>query len=579
MSGFIKHLTPIAILAAATWATHAFLLSPEAEKSFARMRRPASIGSEIEHSRSQTKHNVSEAKLENYEYRPRSGRRYTYSFERRISFQGLPSQSGQPSELSYHGQLEIDVLKSSEAQIEALIRARLAEHPVSRPVTLKFVMSAGGDRMEVFGNSLRNEQEQQEAAILKDLLALWDFHLKEDTVGPYQAKFDENPLRKTKITYTESKTAVLPEVLASEHYLGWDEQRSLPHEISGHESTRMGTQASSISARSDYQILLIRDESLPNEAAALASTFKDTETLALSSTHSGKDAGDVALDLGAIRVLLEGLDQQDSSAKLKALGLITRALKSRPDAAADLLDLLKSQDVIRQGVQSPLFQTVLGSLISSGTAEGQRAALQVYSDPTCPVSGKGAILSALTTAQAPLTSSTQDFLADTMRNEPNNDLSQGASYALSASLRRTNDETQRQEGIDAIRQLWLRSGGRLSDQLSALDAMGNSGQSAFIPELRMVIANTDAPSALRSKAVFALRFISTPEATRLLTESLSASSDFQIRQSAARAMAMAEWKDAFRSPLSHCASSDPVSSLQSVCRSVLQSSDPRLASN
>jgi hypothetical protein len=456
--------------------------------------------------------------------------------------------------------------------MEALTRAHLVEHETPSPVTLKIQLSAAGDQLKVYGTSLKTEDERQQSAVLKDLLSLWGFNLREDTVGTFTARFETDPLRKEKLSYAAS----FPEILESEHFLGWDEYRALPHEVSGHETTRMGNAQQTLSASSEYQILLIQDQALPADSARMALELKDSESLAISASQRAQDASD--LDWPSLQASLQGLAQLDSNAQLKVFGDLTRFLKAHPGSGAELIDLLRTQGAIQLGVQSALFQAVLGALISSGTPEGQSAALKVYSDPSCPVSGKGAILSALTTSQAPLTPATQDFLASTMKSDPNKDLAQGAAYALGASLQNTPDSAQKTDYIESLRQTLASSSANPSDLLSALDAIGNSGQASYLPELRALISNPDSSAVLKAKAVFALRFIRSSEATDLLAHSLS-SSDYQVRQSAARAMALASWSESFRKPLQSCASSDPLASIQSICRSALEASNPKIASN
>ncbi|MFL5813579.1 MAG: HEAT repeat domain-containing protein [Bdellovibrionia bacterium] len=570
----IKHLAPLAALAIATLGSTYFLSNPPARTvpADAPSSATSTTGAGVAISgRSPASISPSQASQVPH-YRPKAGRRYVYSFQRRITIKGLAQSSASPSEITYHGQFEIDVLNSDAKGMEALTRAHLIEHETKSPVTLKIQLSSAGDQLKVFGTSLKTEDERQQSAILKDLLSLWGFNLREDTVGPFDARFETEPLRKTKLSYKAS----FPEVLESEHFLGWDEYRALPHEVSGHETTRMGNAQQTLSASSEYQILLIQDQALPADSAQIALELKDSEALAVSTSARTQDPSD--LDWPSLQASLQGLAQMDSNAQLKVFGDLTRFLKSRPGSANEMIDLLRTQGAIQLGVQSALFKAVLGALISSGTSEGQSAALRIYSDPSCPVSGKGAILSALTTSQAPLTPATQDFLASTMKSDPNKDLAQGASYALGASLQNSPESAQKTEVIESLRQTLASSSASLSDQLSALDAIGNSGQASYLPELRAFISNPDSSAVLKAKAVFALRFIRSSEAIDLLARSLSAS-DFQVRQSAARAIAMASWSESFRKPLQSCASSDPYTSIQSICRSALEATGPQVASN
>ncbi len=586
MPRLVKHLAPIAALTLATLGT-AWLFSGQPRAS-ARLSNstsstnPKSNSEKSGRAPASSSANSRHSSAIDLRYQPKEGHRYTYSFQRRITIQGLPKKGTSPAEIAFHGQLELDVIKSGSESFEALVRTHLVEHEVKNPVTLKIRLNTAGDHLEIFsadiGKSAQNENERQQSAILKDLLSLWVFKLSEDTVGVFDARFEAEPFRKTKLSYIESKTLIapFPEIIDSEHFLGWDEYRALPHELSGYETTRMGHAQTEITAHSEYQLLLVQEGSFPSQASSLALLLNTSETLALSASLGASDASD--RDWSSLRSELSSLDSLDSEAQLKVFGSLVQFVKDHAGSVSDLVDLLRSQDAIQLGVQSALFKTALGALISSGTAEGQRAALMIYSDPSCPVSGKGAILSALTTTQAPLTPATQEFLASTMKTEPNADLAQGASYALGSSLQKAPDDAQKADLVEALRQRLIGSGTSLADQLSALDAIGNSGQTDYLPDLRSIISDSNAASALRAKAVFALRFIHSNEATTLLSQSLSAS-DLIIRQAAARAMSMASWSESFRKPLQNCSTSDPIASIQAICRSVINNADPKFASN
>lgn len=582
MSSLVKHLAPVAALTLATIGTTWFFSSQGPRHT--QLTTSASPTTLTKANRAPASATAQAARPSTLElrYQPKAGRRYVYSFQRRITLQGLPQNGASSSEMTYHGQFELDVISSNSAGFEALIRAYIAEHRTKEPLTLKIKLSSAGDHLEVFGSTLHNQTNSQESAILKDLLSLWGFNLREDTVGTFDARFEADPFKKTKLSYIESKgqTSPLPEIVESEHFLGWDAYRALPHEISGHEKTRMGqasasSNMSSISANAEYQILLVQEQELGAQVAKLASQLNESETLALNVKSQESDTTE---DWSTLRSELLGINALDPNAQLKIFGNLARFIKLHSDAVGDLMDLLRAQGAIQLGVNSALFKAALGALITAGTPEAQAAALKIYSDPSCPVSGKGAILSAFTTTQAPLSSATQDFLASAMKNESNPDLSQGASYALGSSIQKATDDSQKGDAIEALRQRYLSSNGNVSDQLSALDAIGNSGQAAYLPDLRSIIQSADAESVLKAKAVFALRFIRSNEATDLLAQSLG-SVDSQIRQAAARAISMASWNDSFRAPLQSCASSDSVSSVQALCRSVLSASDPKLASN
>ena len=201
----------------------------------------------------------------------------------------------------------------------------------------------------------------------------------------------------------------------------------------------------------------------------------------------------------------------------------------------------------------------VGTLATTGTPESQAALVQIYQDPNCPVAGKGTILAALTTTQAGLTSQTRDFLLNESQSSANADLSNGATWALGSALQNAPVDTSSLRAISSVQQAWTTAQSMTqgeNEELVLLDAMGNSGRPEFMPILSQVIAS-DSDNVLRTKAVYALRFIPSPDAVTLLGQELG-DSNASVRLAAANAMVSAPWNEAFQAPLQHCVSSESV---------------------
>ena len=107
----------------------------------------------------------------------------------------------------------------------------------------------------------------------------------------------------------------------------------------------------------------------------------------------------------------------------------------------------------------------------------------------------------------------------------------------------------------------------VSARIAVLDVMGNSGRAEFLPSLESIISS-EAASNVKSRAVYALRFVKNSAAAQDLVNSLG-SGDISIRTAAAGAIELAEWNEIFRAPLQRCSSSDPVSRIQDSCRKAL----------
>ena len=233
---------------------------------------------------------------------------------------------------------------------------------------------------------------------------------------------------------------------------------------------------------------------------------------------------------------LSALDGMPRSEQLEVFGELAALLKSGDTggdngAVATALSFLRGQGAIALGLQSALFNVTVGALAAAGTPEAQAAAIQVYQDPSCPTTAKGAILSSLTTMQAATTSSTQDFLSTEMNGQSNQDLAQGAAYALGASLQATPSQAATAQISDGWTQAVADNS--ISQEMALLDAMGNSGLPTYLPTIETVI--NGANSALQAKALFALRFIPGDEPLAILQAHLQDPNP-QLSQASAAAL-------------------------------------------
>jgi hypothetical protein len=233
--------------------------------------------------------------------------------------------------------------------------------------------------------------------------------------------------------------------------------------------------------------------------------------------------------------------------------------------ASDLLAVLRSGNEISAGAQSAVFQQVVGALATEGGADSQAALLELYRDPSSPVSGKGSILGALTTTQAPLDPPTRSFLEAQMEGERNKDLAEGAAFALGSALEKSPNDAETAEAVERILAAWNGSQSA-SDRLTLLDVMGNSGRVEFLPAISSVLPAGNSAN-IRAKAAFSLRFIKTESARSLLGASL-ADPETAVRTGAARGIDVAPWSEAFRDPVYACSASDPDAEVRRICAAV-----------
>lgn len=500
-------------------------------------------------------------------FHPSEKTRYSYSFSREVLIHGMKTESGEEPRIQYHGKFFVDIIRIDSDYIDVLVSDRVAGQPETQPLRMR--LSHSGSVLDL---RLPSRADRQSIAILKDLAANWDFPMTTDTVGSYDAHFEIEAstsslteMKKTKIAYQKTTTQ-RPEITNSLHHLSWNNLVGMPASIQGTESTRMGLGTSAISTHSSYKLQLVEfGLSQPNVAStfdALKNGASDSLALvAAAEMPTSKQSWD------SLVTELPSLDQLNDHEQLKLFHKLVAALKLGDGSIADLVSLLNAQGAIAYGAASPLFKTVVGALASTGSPEAQAALIKIYQDPECPVSGKGVILTAMTTSEATATSETRDFLSDLSRTESNSDLAHGAGYALGSSLQ-NGDPALVGQAIQSIQDSWAAQSksGNLGEELSLLDVMGNSGRSEFLSDVKSALQGQD----LRAKAVYALRYMNNPDSVRLLGQYLS-DQNATVREAAVDAIKAAPWNEGFRQPLTSCANGSMDAHVQSGCQSILAS--------
>ncbi len=505
--------------------------------------------------------NIQQADLR---YQPRENIRYIYSFTRKLSFRGLKIP-----DVNFSGELYIDVRRSDAKGFTAEWSETVKEFPNS-PVRLLTHLDPSARKLDLRVSTLKTDGDRQHANILKDLLALWAFPLEQDTVGNYRASFElkDGERKKIKLNYNDPGA---PKIFASEHWLLWDENLSLPKEIRGNDRTHHENGPMPLTTEAVYTIQYKGQGKIP----ALADReWSGNEGLALTQLQQGIDPAEFGVTWENTKTELLGLSKLTSSERLRVFGDLVKLLRAGKISPAELRGLL-SKENIRLGADSPLFQSIVGALATAGGKEAFAMLRAIYNDPDSPISGKGSVEAALTTTEAPIDAPTRDFLAERMRAEQNRDLALGAAFALGASLQNSANDSSTQSAIADIHEAWKAAKGNLAQQIALLDVMGNSGRSEFMPEIRSAL-EADQEINLQAKAIFSLRYFSTTEAMILLTPKLINPNPV-LREAAVEAVRQGTWRENYRSGLETCVNSDPVEKLRASCRAALVQASGSLA--
>lgn len=511
-----------------------------------------------------------------------AGYRYVYGFRRGLTFGGDMGLGAAIPPVGFSGEFYVDVLKADDHGFEAVVSERIQGSPAPRAPFARISAAKRGDTLGFFAAEGLNEEEAQHVSIVKDLVALWLFPLRSDTVGEYEARFEPQPAepgvareKKVKLAY-RSHAPNTPSILHSEHYLLWDFALHLPKEVKGLETTRLGQGQSALTAESRYELRYRSRERSPNYGAATLAAIDKEDDLALDTGKAKSLAQHPDyqnLDWGKLLNDLQNISELPGMKQLALFGDINKFLRIHPERASDLASKLLDPSVLKQGADSPEFKTLVGALATAASAEALAALRAAYDSPDLAPTGKGMILGALTTTQAPLDAATRDYLAQKMASETDPRLQQAAAYAAGSALQNAPNDASAASTIAQIQAAYAAATSQ-SAQLALLDVMGNSGRSEFLSTLEGVISGGSS-EALKTKAEFALRFI--PSAGTDLLAGL-ANSDAGIRGAAADALQVAPWKEAYRAPLGACAASESAPSVRASC-GVTLSQHPNVAAN
>ena len=507
----------------------------------------------------------------NPNFSPEAGFEYIYSFKREIEIKGLGANK---IPINYGGEFDLQVEKTEPQGFWAYATVDVSGHR-TKNVGMKIFVKNDGSDLRFYSNEVASAEDGEIGSIIKDLSANLIFPLKRDTTGPYSANlvWSKNGKivsgKKVKSSYQMSLNA--PQILESYHIASWKLSAPLPDEVAGKDVTRIGDSASSLFARNSYQLRFVQAKKSIGLAAEKWQQLSHEEDLLPS--RGAKKVAAVALDWAEVRSRLENIAKLSNGEQLQLFSDIAKLLQGGKVSTADLLAILRQKGALKEGASSPLFQNIVGALATAGDEKSQAALLEIYAE--APKSGKGSVLAAFTTSEAPASNSTKDFLAEVMEQESDKDLSQGAGYAFGSALASSNNSSD----ADRIFKMWHSlSNSDVNGKLAVLDIMGNSGRDEFFPVLEIAAKSATEPEEVRAKAIFSLRYIKSARARALLVTAMNFSS-VRVRGGAVHGVQLAEWTESFRAPLASCALKDPVQEIRSACGSIIARESQKVAGN
>ena len=504
-------------------------------------------------------------------FSPEAGARYIYEFSRKIEFGGLENAP----EVSYGGAFFVDVHSVDKNEFTASISEHIRGVTVKSAQYMRAQISRTGTELKIYANKPADPVESQHQDALRDLLSYWVFPAQRDTLGPYRAKLqlvqdtaETAKYAKSKLAYLSSEK-IVPKLEKSQQEIIWNKKLGLPSSIQSTEKTSYPGSQLKISALSEMKIEFLRKEKIPGDSSSSeALPLASLEIQHRSVSHEGHPDYE-NLSWSILSRELAELGHASGPDKLKLFGNLVKLLRKDPSALQDLLSML-TRDILKEGAQSDIFRTIVGTLATLGTSESMAALRNIYQDPDCSTASKSMIQSAISTTQAKVDNQTVNFLISESQQGTDPGLQRGAAYALGSSIQNTSSSSALQAGLNAVMNGWntAKAQSDLSGEITYLGAIGNSGRSELLPILNDVIQGNYSQD-LQARAIFSLRFINTPAATQTLVSELS-STNANFRMAAVQALQVASWQEGYRQPLLQCSNSDSVTGIRNNCSAILR---------
>ena len=408
----------------------------------------------------------------------------TYSLERHI-------QAGNFANFNYQGLFSVEKAPSGRLRISL----QLKNHADS---TVHFEALLDHEQVqEIRAGKAENEEEEDELNILKDFVSLIAYRSTEDTTGKYQAVF--TPLDDLLIKKKTAYSSPLIKILDSHHEIHLDPSGKLLSAV-GRETCQVQVgSSSSLQTLSEYVLKKI-------EIRTVAYTRNQTQQKELSLTPLTPIASrsDQFISWSHLEPRLNRLHGLSRPEQLSLFHDLLNTMKKDASSLSSFMNWVDSR------LSDSQVRTIaIGVLSSLGNEIAQHTLLTWYQQ--FPDS-RLMILNAFTTTSTPLSGETHAFLTDLS----NQKLSQPeASYSAALALGSALQNTNRPDDITQLETLY-QNAQNANEQEIYLDAIGNSGNTHFLPVIRDGLSAKN--DEVREKAVLAMRLMKNSDINDLLSQ-------------------------------------------------------------
>jgi len=462
----------------------------------------------------------------------RTLRRESFHFKRAVHAKLTHASKGstvsnQPfADLDYEGTFFVDSVKSdgdaSKARLsfDLSIRGKRVQSTV--PFWVTFAKDGAIRRIETESPDVAAKDDAQDMInVLKDFASIYAFRTRQDTTGTYEARWSEAPekIHFEKTRYRDSKLASVT-IVKSSHDVVLSKTGALVS-MQGMDRVKMAAGSEAIETDSSYE-LTRQGASVVKAETKTDKTLVPT-TIQLEMTRTAFEAP----TWSSAQASLNRIQSLGKPARLSLFHDLLKTLKKNPEHLKDFQDW-----VMAEKDQPGILSFGIGVLATLGTEASQKALVGWFQD--LPAS-RHSILTALSMTEAKLSDDSKNLLNQLIGQKTQApDLAYDAALVLGSEIRKdpSGDVASAVRTLSDLYQT-ASTAHQAFEQMIYLDAMGNSGSSAFVSVVEKNLASSDA--AIRAKGVYAARFMSTPVAQNLILRGLQDSSP-TVRLSAVKAV-------------------------------------------
>ena len=494
-----------------------------------------------------------------------------FEFERKID--GLLSLGDTKSKkplvnTQYHGHLFIDWTNISASYRIGRFSIEVKDAPEIQ-LYVEAKISKDFNLLSLREPKAKNEKEEDALLFLKDLISLYAFQSTEDTTGKYKATFKKSPeqeegveqiLLKKKIQYLDSKLAEI-KFMKSIHEirLGTLDANAFPilEQVSGLEDTQMNSgHGPEFKIHTFYLLKNLN----PNQTTGIKKPKLEFSTLnstTIKTVPTLIETGKISWKM--VREKLDQIGKLTGKERLDLFHELVKGLKANPERLSDFMEWAHANMSDPQKASM-----IIGLLASVGTSETQQNLVKLYQTfVATPGQDHLAhmVLNSLTMTEAKLSPETRSFLNSVLSSHDNPSMAINAAYAVGTAIQKESDYSKNINDIKKLTELTEQTSA-VNDKLIYLDAIGNSGSSAFIPVLSASIVSNE--PIVREKAVFAMRFINDERVPAMFEQSMN-DTDVNVQIAVVKAIRYQQNPQAYTSLLVNCASKAKDKELKNLC--------------